>query len=339
MKYFEFGCKVSEKLGFTTLSKMDDSDLDMDLCWGNGFDNDKLTTLLQDVSVKAKDDRDANSLLYYMALTTEGSKRIVEYCKTFGGNLLVANALIQGTDAQLRSGDYDQPETLKTQMIFDTLESLLEGEGIPYVNIHKPSYITNIRFWKIITKTCTDMAEVINGLAPYDICAARVFIESMEGRFVSKEAMKHWTYPGYVDSSLQGDDTNEWLRFLTKQIGERQAVLKFVGSRHARHVADPVVKSLGSSKSLDHWKAVFRISDLNDFFNSSVSGNTQINLYDLLASSIKNTPQDLVHISQLKKSTVREMISRESIDAKLGLSIAGKDNKLKGFILSDGMGL
>jgi hypothetical protein len=339
MKYFELGCKVSNKLGFSTLGQMDDSNFDMDLCWGNGFENDKLTTLLQDVSVKGKDDRDAFNLLYFMALTTEGSKRIVEYCKTFGGNHRIANALIKGIDAQYGSGNYDQPETLKTKKIFDTLESLLEGEGIPYVNIHKPSYITNVRFWKIITKSCSDMAEVINGLSPYDICAARVFIESVEGRFVSKEAMERWTYPGYVDSNLQDDDTIEWFQFLIRQIGERQAVLKFVGYRHTRHVADPIVKSLGSSKSLDHWKAVFRICDLNDFFNSSVSGNPQINLYDLLASSIKNTPHDLAQISRLKKSTVREMISRESIDTKLGLSIADKNNTLKGMILSDGMGL
>lgn len=339
MKYHDISCKVSSKLGFSTLYEMSESEFDMDLCWGNGFNHEKLAQLLQKITLDSEDDIAAHNLLYYMSVTTEGSQSIVDYCKTFGGSPLAINALIKGMDRIPSTRPNSSIKELRLSRVLDAIEGLLDGEEIPFVNIHKPNFITDLRFWQIITQSCKDEAEVMRGLSGQEFSAARLHIASKVGQFADDQVMKAWSFPGYLATAMRPADQVEFFSFLSEHIGERLAFSKIANALFESETVSTFVKSVASTNSMNHWKNTFRIRDCGEFFNSPVKGRFQTALYDLMASSISANPEDTALLTKVKKTAISSMIARGTLSHKPALVMAGKSNRIKGEIVSDGLGI
>ena len=338
MKYFEQGNKAAAHHGFSSLSDMTKTGFDMNLCWGKGFNHESLTKLLQAITGKPED-RDADKLLFYISLTQEGSKRIASYAKTFGHAGDLVNSLIRGMDLTKTIGEKPSAADPDMNQAFDTLESLLDGENIPYINIHKPSYITHSRFWEIVTKPCRDMKEVLKGLRGWDMSASRFFIEEKLGSFVPQDSMEAWSYPGYLGSRSKPSEQLEVFNFLAEHIGHREAFISVSGSIDSSSGASDFVRALAKSNDVGHWKSIFKIDNLAEFLNTPPKGTIQNSIHDLMACSICPGITDIEGLKGVKNSVFLEMIVRGCLAERDAVILAGSNLRLKGKIAEYGLGM
>lgn len=352
MKFSQFGNKIAVSLGFSSLHDMDREDADMDLCWGNGFDNARVNQLFDEVVFGNVVNMDADQLVYYFCLTDEGSKKLIECTKTFGGADKIANALIRGLDYRLTySGvvnglgnrlSLDEKQgapSAKVDKILGTFHALVDGEDIPYSQFEKPTYLTDIRFWEIITRPCPDFASVLRGLDAMELSAARFFIESKTGPFIDKVSMAKWSFPGYIHTTMKIPEQIAVYQFLAAHIGERQAFLKIVDPKTLEDSVSPFIKQLSQSESLDHWKKIFLVQDCVEFFTTVSDRAVPTLIQDMLASSISQRKSDIEQLATLKKSAVTRLVSRGCVSDKTAMLLAGKNNRLKGKILEDSLGM
>ena len=352
VKFSQFGNKVAYSLGFSSLHEMDRSGADMDLCWGNGFDNDRVSQLFDQIVYSGVVHQDADQLVYFLCLTNEGSKRLIEHTKTFGGADRIANSLIRGLDYRLTFGGLMQSvgssiascgeeisSAARVSKTLDTFSSLVDRETIPYSTFEKPNYITSLRFWEIITRSCPDLPSVLRGLDAKQLGAARYFIESKTGPFMDKTTMVKWSFPGYIHTTMKIPGQLEVYRFLASHIGEREAFLKIVDPNTFGDTVSPLIKQLAQTESLDHWRQVFRIRNCTEFLTTTSDRATPTFVQDLLASSITQEQSDVSQLSDLKKSVVSRLVSRGCVSDKTAMLLAGKNNRLKGRILEDSLGM
>lgn len=339
MKYSQFSNKVAVGLGFTSLHDMDKSDADLDLCWGNGFDSDRVFQLFSEVVFGNVVDRDADQLTYYFCQTSEGFKKMLELVKTFGGAEGIANSLIRGLDYRLFNASTEVDRTAKIHRCFLALSSITDGEVIPFTNYEKPNYITDPGIWGIIADQARDVPEILRCLTAEQLGAARYFIESKTGSFIDELSMESWTFPGYIHTKMQIPQQIEIFRFVSTHLGEREAFVKLVDPNTFGDSVSPFIKELAKSGDLRHWKEVFRIADCAEFLNNNTNRAIPTFIQDLVASSISSSRSDIEQLQGLKKSALTRLVSRGCMNDKSAMLMAGNNKRLKGKILENSLGM
>ena len=180
---------------------------------------------------------------------------------------------------------------------------------------------------------------MLRGLDAKQLGAARYFIESKTGPFMDKTTMVKWSFPGYIHTTMKIPGQLEVYRFLASHIGEREAFLKIVDPNTFGDTVSPLIKQLAQTESLDHWRQVFRIRNCTEFLTTTSDRATPTFVQDLLASSITQEQSDVSQLSDLKKSVVSRLVSRGCVSDKTAMLLAGKNNRLKGRILEDSLGM
>jgi hypothetical protein len=338
MIFSKFSNKVAAGHGFSSLQVMDQSVADMEICWGNGFENEHVIKVFDEI-VYTNDvvNRDADELVYYLYQTDEGAKRLTARSKTFGGADKLANSLIRVFDGILSPMD-GKTSSKKMDRFINSVSGLVDGQEIPFEIFKKPNYITDVRFWSIITQNI-DIAHVLKCLEAKKMGAARYFIESKTGPFLDSDSMEKWRYPQYIHATMEIPEQIRFFKFLASHIGERLAFIKIVDRNTSNEPVSPLIRRLAQLGDLSHWKQVFFIEDCAEFFNAPSSRVTPMFVSDLLASSVSARPEDIEQLSGLSKSTLERMIDRRAICDKAAMLLAGKSRKLRGMIIDRALGM
>lgn len=337
MKYFQFNQKVAGNFGFNTLGAMERENFDFNLCWGNGFDQEKSMQLFNALINNSTNDKDADELLYFLCLSHEGENSLRNFCKTFGSEREIVNALIRALDHRFTGAGEEFKRSPNPSKVVSIISDIVRENEIPYETIRKTSYVTDLKYWESITAHGTSIKSILRGMPAYKLSAARFFIESKIGKFAENEDMKNWNHPGYFETSMSLEGKLRVFSNLSIHIGVRQAIINLTefSDQQASHFA----KAIAKTKTLEEWKSVFHIPDIIVFFNAKPGDTRQSFIYDVVASSISSAQYDVEQLKKLKPSTIANLISRGCVEGKNAVLLAGKNAKLKGYALESSLGM